>query len=651
MATKNTDYLQFNAYSIKEMIIRKLSEDSKFTDQVYEGSNLNILIDLVSYMFQCLMYNLNTSAAESMFADTQFYENMNRLVKFLGYNPKGIIPSVGTFYIDNSDAQYAEKYILKYSSINTGLVDDNGDTVWYSTNKDIHIDSTGSNETFKFKMQNGIWKLYPTVFTATGSDYEEFDLPFIQSDSENAKHADQMVANDGINVYVEHKQLKSNGEYETTITEYNVINQELFVNSDYDQNITSYARIYNRFDNVVNIRLNENKSYTMKFGNGVIGKKLQKDDRIYVFYLATNGKNAMLQYDNYGTAKKLIHNASMFGLSMEAYNAIFGKANFAIASSGNDNQIDVYLGDNTTQFIPEESVDEIRQSAPEWFKIGQRLITASDYEYYVKNLRKGEVVDAICQNNYEYAATFYAWLFDLGLKNHKTEGAGKYYLNRTTLSKFNYTWTDPVDINNVYIWVKMYDNATIQSLKNQYIEDIQKLKCITSNVIFNDVIDVNFSVTAMPTDIIVQQLKDGTYSDNTDSYIEVTMNDNTLYASSVVAEQITNIIRNFFISNKIQIGCVVNYNDLMEKIYSINGIEHIRTVYLPNNDLSQLKTYEGISFATWSRQIVDVGDDLQVSNSSRSLEKFQYPLFFDTNLQKKIKVIKKSINNGIRVQY
>ena len=51
MATKNTDYLQFNAYSIKEMIIRKLSEDSKFTDQVYEGSNLNILIDLVSYMF------------------------------------------------------------------------------------------------------------------------------------------------------------------------------------------------------------------------------------------------------------------------------------------------------------------------------------------------------------------------------------------------------------------------------------------------------------------------------------------------------------------------------------------------------------------------------------------------------------------------
>jgi hypothetical protein len=47
----NTQYLRFSAYSMKELIIRKLSEDTKFTDQVYEGSNLAILIDLVSYMY------------------------------------------------------------------------------------------------------------------------------------------------------------------------------------------------------------------------------------------------------------------------------------------------------------------------------------------------------------------------------------------------------------------------------------------------------------------------------------------------------------------------------------------------------------------------------------------------------------------------
>lgn len=32
MATEKTDFLRFNAYSMKELITRKMSEDSKFTD-------------------------------------------------------------------------------------------------------------------------------------------------------------------------------------------------------------------------------------------------------------------------------------------------------------------------------------------------------------------------------------------------------------------------------------------------------------------------------------------------------------------------------------------------------------------------------------------------------------------------------------------
>ena len=70
MADKNTDFLRFNAYSIKDLITRKLSENSKFTDQIYEGSNLAILINIVSYMYQCLLLNLNNCASETMFADT-----------------------------------------------------------------------------------------------------------------------------------------------------------------------------------------------------------------------------------------------------------------------------------------------------------------------------------------------------------------------------------------------------------------------------------------------------------------------------------------------------------------------------------------------------------------------------------------------------
>jgi hypothetical protein len=44
-------------------------------------------------MYQVLVYQLNNAAAESMFSDTQIYENISRLVKLIGYNPKGFIPA------------------------------------------------------------------------------------------------------------------------------------------------------------------------------------------------------------------------------------------------------------------------------------------------------------------------------------------------------------------------------------------------------------------------------------------------------------------------------------------------------------------------------------------------------------------------------
>lgn len=122
MAQSNTDFLRFSAYSLKDLITRKLSEDTKMTDQVYEGSNLAILIDIVSYMYQVLVENLNNAASESMFSDTQIYKNIVRLVKFIGYNPKGFNPSSITSYLTLPSS--ARGSILpRYSYIDTGLTD------------------------------------------------------------------------------------------------------------------------------------------------------------------------------------------------------------------------------------------------------------------------------------------------------------------------------------------------------------------------------------------------------------------------------------------------------------------------------------------------------------------------------------------------
>jgi hypothetical protein len=48
-------------------------------------------------------------------------------------------------------------------------------------------------------MYNGKWKLYSTIFTATGSEYETFTLHGLGSDTERGKY----VADGMIDVYVQ----------------------------------------------------------------------------------------------------------------------------------------------------------------------------------------------------------------------------------------------------------------------------------------------------------------------------------------------------------------------------------------------------------------------------------------------------------------
>ena len=64
---------------------------------------------------------------------------------------------------------------------------------------------------------------------------------------------------------------------------------------------------------------------------------------------------------------------------------------------------------------------------------------------------------------------------------------------------------------------------------------------------------------------------------------------------------------------------------------------------------------DGISFATWSdTDLIDVGVDLQITNTTRSLEPFQFPKMspgFAANIRKKIKIIKKSMNTTNPVKF
>lgn len=194
-STQKTDFLRFSAWSLKNLITQKLSEDSKFTDQIYEGSNLAILIDLVSYMYQCLVYQLNNAAAESMFSDTRIFSNINRLVNLIGYNPKGCTPSSFQAVVYKTDqtegGTLRGRTIPQFSALDTGKSDGNGRKIYFSTYETKTFDS---DEQGYIGLYNGMWHLYPTIFSASGIEREKFVLDGIASDSSDNKFvADNLV--------------------------------------------------------------------------------------------------------------------------------------------------------------------------------------------------------------------------------------------------------------------------------------------------------------------------------------------------------------------------------------------------------------------------------------------------------------------------
>lgn len=691
----STDFVKFNAYSIKDLINRKLAQDTNFTDQIYEGSNLAVLVDIFSYMAHSLLYCLNNAASESMFSDTQVYENMNRLCQFIGYNPRGMAPATANFVpYPNGDTENFETYlkthgsILKYSYINTGKTDSNGKPIYYSVgDEDIKDDSYNTYNDYEFKMVNGIWKVYSTVFQATGSEWETFTLQGLGSNSES----NDFVAHGYINVfavvYAPDGKIKKFYKFKPTSQQLfkipmldeaaqdaytkqrNILFTGNLTTGEIDDSIptktTDDTKFYNKQSHVFNIRLNETKEYQITFGDGTSGAKLPEGASIYVVYLDTNGPEAEISP---GEIRQQL-TPNRFSVGTELLNAIL-----LGTSSSETSLLDQYYGGFVTNITAntraetEETVSEIRENAPNWFKMGNRLVTHGDYEYYLKNhpFFRGQYLDVKCMNNWEYISSFYNWLYRLGLKTHNDP---RHYLSQNRLVRNGFVVADSADCNNIYLWVienteTPTDNSSLKEENYRVRNILAPIKDLTHEPTILRAVPVDFRICAAPRDEVLKVLTEKN-SDLTlnkffdQSYLEVTLDDDALYSSSSVATQVASKFITFFSTSK-KLGQNVDLNVLHSQILDIEGVQKIRTVFVPTTESgtpnpNAARIYNGICMASYSTGfdgLIDLGSDLDVSNSSRTLEDFQYAYVSDNDsIFKHIKVIKKSLTSLNKIQY
>lgn len=592
---------------------------------MYPGSDTKILLDLFAWTYDVLTYVLNNNAADSLFADTQVYENMNRIVKLLCYNPDGFHSANSTFRIaiNNSTIINGNNLlpdictIPKFTSIDLGKKDTNGNAVKYSFVDDytFSINNTTSysniiSPQYWPVLYNGQFKKYLTVFTATGTPYETFLLSNL-----NPKN-NIYVDHNNFHIYIEHI---NEQDGTITYTEWNRV-QNLVLDSTY--NSTDYQ-----------IRLNENKLYVISFGDDLHGKKLKYGDKIHVIYLQSNAEDGKIQNGEV-EVKSMDLKVNGFANSMLFYDMVFGgiskfkqtyRGLFVQNNVVKQNCVKLQLNNLYQSSEPKaaESVDSIRQNAPGMFRMGNRLVTIKDYENFIIAKFSNLVRDVWVCNNTTYITTFYQWL-------------NKYNALNVNIRKYNYLYSDTCDFNNVYLWMKSQTRNTLTNDDfNSIIAKCNNIKTATVEVVPCNAIVKYFTPFVQHRDYPVDysDISFATWSPNIQ--IRVTKKPGTYFSNTQIIEDVTNKILNYFSIANQTMGNTINIDGLYNEIMQLKYIESIKTVNIPSEDPTNEYWVEGLSFASFSLDVIQ-GADFNTIAFADQLQPFQFAALYNENIIKSL---------------
>jgi hypothetical protein len=305
----------------KNTLKQYLKSQTRFQDYDFEGSNINVLLDILSYNTFHNMFYLNMVASEMFLDSAQLRDSVISHVKELNYTPRSFksAEAVVDISIVTSDMSKRSIPIVKGQTF-TSRFDNRNFT--FSTNEAIILDAytVNSNNTLTFTKSNvTLYEGYfvNDTFTFGASPSQRFVLSNRNSDTSS------------ITVTV----IEDVGA--TTL------------------NYTKASSLFNlnALSEVFFIQAAENEQYEIVFGDGVSGRKPKDNSIIAVEYRISNGQ--------------LPNGCNSFipDTNIDGENAI----TVTTVSSA--------VGGNVS-----ETLEEIKFNAPRHFTSQERAVTTEDYE-------------------------------------------------------------------------------------------------------------------------------------------------------------------------------------------------------------------------------------------------------------------------------
>jgi len=322
MANTSINLVDLDFASLKGSFKNYLRDQNQFKDYDFEGSNINILLDLLSYNSYKNAFYLNMLLSESFLDSAQLRNSILSHAKELNYLPRSARSSKARVRIEFEATGESAPYIIQKGSPLTTLVKNESYT--FTIPETITVSSANTTYSFETDIFEGTY-IQDTYTYRQGIENQRFKLTNRNIDTESLT----------VSVFEDGNEVSDAYKLSTSLLDLDETSKVFF------------------------LQPTETGYFEVLFGDNNLGRRPKINSTIVMEYRTSSGE--------------LPNGAREFSVDFDPTGS--DELNFTP---------EVNTLENSRDGAEEESIESIRYMAPRHFQTQERAITASDYSIALK---------------------------------------------------------------------------------------------------------------------------------------------------------------------------------------------------------------------------------------------------------------------------
>lgn len=333
MANSSLNLSSLDFDTLRDNFRKFMKSQDTFKDYDFDGPNISVLLDVMSYNSYLNSFYLNMVASEMFLDSSQRYDSIVSHSKELNYVPRSATSATAIVKF-NVNTSITKGYLSIPKGTKFTGVNSNG-TFNYAT-----------RDKYEFKSPNSFFSV-SNVFIYEGNYFNESYT--VNYDIENQRFliSNKNIDIESISVEVTDRIGAQSAPYIPVKTLFGL----------------------NQQSNVFFIQASENNLYEVVFGDGYFGNKPINGSTVKIDYMVTNGSEGN-------------------GIQNVTLSDDLGRINGGIAQPE-----EIFITMEASGGANQESIDSVRFTAPRYFATQQRAISTDDYRSLILEKFSGDVND------------------------------------------------------------------------------------------------------------------------------------------------------------------------------------------------------------------------------------------------------------------